>query len=635
MKFLFILLLSALVGPDAHIIETIPEQSPDGKVLTMREATIGRGVYPHPDEAAGERLRELLPTRQKESRFGVIDGRGVYYLQSAEDTLWVARDSADIHYGTSVSRNEFGIDGGLFPSPGGSRLAYYRKDESRVSSFPLPDIKKCALRPIKYPMNGTASERLSLMVFDTLTLKSITLRITVFSEERYITAVSWLGEDRLTAQILDRSQHNMNLNLYDAADGHCIGTILSEHNDKWVEPYMDQIALSESVFIFGSDNIDGYKNLYLVDTMGGIQRLTKVDADCSFIAWKAPYLYYYSSEVSPAERHAYRVKVTLGKTASKSRVSKSEALTPERGWHSVSFGGDGSLIDRWSSFSNPGICVRRSQKGNAIELIYKADNPLAGYAVPEMEFGTVPSADGLYENHYRLLKPLGFDPSKKYPLVVYVYGGPHSQLVTDSWLGNIRMWEVLMAQKGYVVYVQDNRGTQSHGAAYEKAINRSCGQAEMQDQMVGIRTLLKEPWIDKERVGVHGWSYGGFMTLSLATTYPEVFKVAVAGGPVIDWKWYEVMYGERYMDTPQTNPEGFALTSLIGKAGSLKARTLICQGAVDDTVVWENSFSFLQNCIDSGVQVDYFPFPTARHNMVGLERVYLYDKITAFFDKNL
>lgn len=640
MKALLILLAlaqgAAFTSQDSgshRVIEVRPESNPDGKLLTMREATIERHVYPRPDA----KTRALVPQEAKRtpSRFGVKENVGVYMLNGS-DTLWIARDSADIHYGVSVSRNEFGINGGLFPSPDDSKLAFYRKNESAVSTFPLLDIRKGngKLRAIKYPMNGESSEIIDLLVYDSSDNSLITLEVNDFTAERYICAVSWLSEERITAQILSRDQHDMNLALFDAESGKRISTILSEHNDIWVEPYDSQITLNDKLFLYSSDNRDGYKNIYLVDTKGGIKRVTATDADCEFIAWKAPYLYYYSAEESPAECHAYRVKLNLASSAAKSRVGKPAKLTSGRGTHTVRVMDD-CIIDYYSSFSVPGTCTKRSLNGKPLETIYTLDDPLTDYAMPEIEFGSIPSADGLYENHYRLLKPVGFDSSKKYPLIVYVYGGPHSQMVTDSWLGNIRMWEALIAQRGYIVYVQDNRGTSNHGAGYEKAINRQCGQAEMQDQMAGIERLLKEPWVDAERVGVHGWSYGGFMTISLALNYPDTFKAAVAGGPVIDWKWYEVMYGERYMDTVETNPEGFAKSSLIGKADALKGKLLICQGAVDNTVVWEHSLSFLQDCIEAGKQVDYFPFPIAEHNMYGMERVYLYQKISDWFDMNL
>ena len=609
------------------VIEVRPESNPDGKILSMEQATIDRSVFPKRPDLPWPEPAKLI--------YHTIEGTGVYTLEGA-DTLWIARDGGDIHYGTSVSRNEFGIDGGLFPSPDGGRLAFYRKDESMVTTFPLLDIttRTGSLSALKYPMNGMDSERVDLCVFDRATGKTITLKVNDFEADRYITAVSWQGPDRILTQVLDRSQHHMHLNLYDAATGELLKTVLNEDNDAWVEPYRSQVALTDNLFLYFTDNRDGYKGIYLADLDGKIKRLTPAPADAQFIAYRDGWLYYYSFEVSPAERHAFRVRLTPGKTAAKSKVGKPQKLTATRGWHTIVLTGSG-WTDFFSNFSNPGTLQAYNSKGKPVGSAEQTPDPLTEFAVPEIEFGTVPSADGLYENHYRLYKPLGFDPSKKYPLIVYVYGGPHSQMVSDTWLGGVRMWEMLMAQKGYVVYVQDNRGTQNHGAAYEKAINRLCGQAEMADQMVGIDRLLREPWVDRERVGVHGWSYGGFMTISLALTYPEVFKVAVAGGPVIDWKWYEIMYGERYMDTEATNPDGFALTRLEDKTDRLQAKLLICQGAIDNTVVWQHSLSFVQACISAGKQVDYFPFPLAEHNMRGLERVYLYQKITDYFDTNL
>ena len=233
-----------------------------------------------------------------------------------------------------------------------------------------------------------------------------------------------------------------------------------------------------------------------------------------------------------------------------------------------------------------------------------------------------------------MVKPADFDPNKKYPVVVYVYGGPHAQMVQDSW-SSLRLWDMYMAQRGYVVFTLDNRGSANRGKEFEACIHRQCGQLEMHDQISGVDFLKSHSWVDADRIGVHGWSYGGFMTISLITNYPDVFKVAVAGGPVIDWKWYEVMYGERYMDTPQENPEGYAKTSLINKAKDLKGKLLICQGAIDPTVVWQHSLSFIRECIKNNVQVDYFPYPRAEHNVRGYDRIHLKQKVSNYFDDYL
>ena len=309
-----------------------------------------------------------------------------------------------------------------------------------------------------------------------------------------------------------------------------------------------------------------------------------------------------------------------------------QRLTQERGWHTASrFGEDGSYYDLFSSLNCPYRLWKCKAGAEERELLFAAEDPTVGYGFCEMDFGSIKSADGKYDNHYRLIKPKDFDPSKKYPVIVYVYGGPHSQMVNNSWLASLRYWEMLMAQRGYLVYVQDNRGTLYHGAEYEKAIWGQCGKAEMEDQMEGVKMLCSLPYVDASRIGVHGWSYGGFMTISLMTTYPDVFKVGVAGGPVIDWKWYEVMYGERYMDSPQANPQGYESTSLVGKAGNLKGKLLICQGAVDDTVVQQHCLNFLQACIDAMVPVDYFTYPVAQHNVFGMNRVHLMDKVSDYF----
>ena len=613
--------LGILLSIALEVIAVRPQQNPEGKLLTMEEANTKQyTVRP-------ERVRIPAP-EQSASPYREVDG-SVYC-----DSLLVAQAYGDISFGTYVSRNEFGINGGLFPSPQMSKCAYYQKDNSAVGTFPILDINTASAYNLKYPYAGTPSEKLKLFIYDKSSGQSIELQCNDFDEERYLTQVSWKGEHQILVQVLDRSQHNMHLNLYNADNGEFVRTILSEHNDAWVEPYEPLHFVNDNLFIYSTDNRDGYKNLYLVDLQGNIKRLLKVDADLDFVGYQDNSLYYYSAELSPADRQLFKVKLSNTKSVKATKVSKPQRLTKENGWHNVVLYED-SFIDVYTAFNNPGWTRKYDLNGKLIESLMECTDPLADYASPEVEFGTVPSADGLYKNHYRLFKPLNFDPSKKYPLIVYVYGGPHSQMVNDSWLGNIRMWEMYMAQRGYIVYVQDNRGTQRHGAAYEKAINRECGQAEMADQMVGIRKLLSEPWVDASRVGVHGWSYGGFMTISLATTYPEVFKVAVAGGPVIDWKWYEIMYGERYMDTPQTNPEGFALTSLLDKADRLQCKLLICQGAIDNVVVWQHSLSFLQKCIDAGKQVDYFPFPKAYHNMMGEERNYLYQKISDYFQDNL
>ena len=602
----------------------LPESNPDGKLLTMQDCFSGRIARPASKAFHWEGLHDLaegFPARD-EIRIPVLPDN----------------EGDAIVYGETYSRNEFGISTGVFPSPSGDRLAVVRKDQSSVSQFPLLDIstRTGSLVNLRYPMNGMASERLSLCICDTLGHILTEIVPSEFTDERYLTGITWGPDGRnIFIQVLDRSQHHLVLNMYRAADGSYVRTLLSEDNEAWVEPQDPLYFIKDTYsFLYRTDNRDGFRQLYLCDTLGTVRPLPTATADIAYLANDGEYVYYTSAEVSPVENHLFKMRIRGAANVKKARFYKPVRLTFEPGWHSMNLSPDFTrFIDSWSSYDVPRRMALRSCKdGKLLEELFESPDPLKDYARVEMEFGTVPSADGKFENYYRLYKPLGFDPSKKYPLLVYVYGGPHSQMVQNRWLGGVRMWEMLMAQKGYVVYVQDNRGTSNRGAAFEKAINRVCGQAEMADQMVGIRSLLEQPWVDSSRVGVHGWSYGGFMTVSLMVSYPEVFKAGVAGGPVVDWKWYEVMYGERYMDTAATNPEGFAKTSLIDKAPQLKGKLLICQGTMDNTVVWEHSLSFVQACIEAGVQLDYFPYPRSEHNVFGSWRVHLYQKITDYFD---
>ena len=557
--------------------------------------------------------------------------------------VWVEADGTErrvtnfedknIVCGATVSRNEFGISGGLFPSPDNQRLAFYKKDESRVTTFPLLDIstRTGSLVEIKYPMNGMPSERIEVGVYNVESGETIYLNVTDFDCERYITNLTWSPDSqRIYAQVLDRAQKNVHLNAYDAANGAFIKTLLTEHDDRFVEPQYPLYFLKDdnSKFIYTTNNRDGYRNLYLYSLGDGtLQRLTETDADVEYVGQCDRAIYYYSAEQSPVDRHLMRKDLRSGRV---------QQLTRGEGWHNCSLSEDGRYFaDNYSSLDVPRVVAVGSTDGKCYREVFRAENPAEGFNFSTIELGTVRSADGKYDNYYRLIKPLDFDPAKKYPVILYVYGGPHSQMVRNSFQAQLRRWEMYMAQRGWVVFVMDNRGTTNRGAEFERAIHGRCGACEMEDQMAGMRWLMSHDWVDAERIGVHGWSYGGFMTISLMVNYPEVFKVGVAGGPVIDWKWYEVMYGERYMETEQTNPEGFAATSLIPRAKDLRGKLLICQGAVDDVVVWQHSLNFVQECIKANVQVDYFPYPRAQHNVRGKHRVHLMQKVTDYFEDYL
>ena len=648
------------------IIGTHPANPSTGKILTMEETIMSRELSPANLQCRwidnenifmrkdGEEIAFNIATRLEEKYKAepvqekvVMEGRSLYYNAGNDIRLTIAEsESPEITYGQHVSRNEFGIEGGIFWAPDSSKVAFYRKDESLVTSFPLLDIttRTGSLKEIKYPMAGMDSERIQIGVYNLNLCKCIYLKVDDFGDDRYLTNVSWTPDGtKILVQVLDRSQKHMRLNMYDAYTGVFIRTILTEDNDRYIEP-QDPVWFvkgHDNLFIYRTDNRDGYRNLYLCDLKGNVRRLTSVDADVQYVANDGKYVWYTSAEVSPIENHLFRMSMSIPGSAiykgvSVARFGKPKQLTTEEGWHTIQMSKDcRHYIDSWSSLNTPAMTNLCSSDGTVIRNMLSAEDPTGDYAYTEIVLGTIRSADGKYDNYYRLIKPKDFDPTKKYPTIVYVYGGPHSQMVRNTYLASLRRWEMYMAQRGYVVYVQDNRGTSNRGAEFEKAIHRQCGQAEMADQMEGVKMLLNLPYVDADRIGVHGWSYGGFMTISLMTNYPEIFKVGVAGGPVIDWKWYEVMYGERYMDHPDVNPEGYAKTSLINKAKDLKGKLLICQGAIDPVVLWQHSLSFVRECVVNNVQVDYFPYPRHEHNVMGKDRVHLHDKISMYFEDYL
>ena len=660
--------LGLLLSAQSGIIKTRTANDPSGRILTMEETILSRelspanlycswkdaetilmlkdGKWQEYDITTGQHADFKAPARRMRT---VAEGQSLLleYPDGLRKTIAESTDPA-ITYGQTVSRNEFGIDGGVFWSEDSTKIAYYQKDESKVTSYPLVDIttRTGSAKEIKYPMAGMDSEVIRLWVYDLASGNSSEITIPEIEagiSPAYITNVCWSPDGKiLYAQMIDRSQKNVMLGKasLEAGSDLTMSPILYEKNDKYVEP-VDPLYFMKGhndIFIYRTANRDGYRNLYLCDNTGrNIRRLTEIDADVAYIGNDGEYVYYTSAEVSPVENHLFRIKVKgLRKGVAKASFGKPQRLTHEEGWHSISLSPDcRHFVDSYSCLTVPRVINLRKNDGKLVHNLLTAADPTLEYAYTEISLGTVKSADGLYNNYYRLIKPKDFDASKKYPVIVYVYGGPHSQMVQDTYMAQLRRWEMYMAQRGYLVYVQDNRGTENRGLAFEQAIHGQCGQAEMADQMEGVKMLMELPYVDKERIGVHGWSYGGFMTISLITNYPDVFKVGVAGGPVIDWKWYEVMYGERYMDHPEVNPEGYAKTSLINKAKDLKGKLLICQGVIDNVVLWQHSLSFIRECIINNVQVDYFPYPRAEHNVMGKDRVHLHDKISMYFDDYL
>ena len=540
----------------------------------------------------------------------------------------------DIVYGQSVHRNEFGIHKGTFWSPDGQRLAFYRMDQSMVTDYPQVDIfpRAASYEPDKYPMAGMTSHQVTVGVYDLKSDKTVYLQAGD-PTDRYFTNITWAPDGNTIYMFeLNRDQNDCRLVSYNATTGEKVTELYRETSDKYVEPQNPILFLpwDSSQFIMQSQR-DGYNHLYIYNKEGKLlKQLTSgkfVIQDVLGFNEKQKRIVVTSNEANPIQYNTYAIDVKSGKRT---------LLDNGRGSHHAVLSESGQwFYDKYSEPSVPrNIELVQTRTGKALRLLTSED-PWKDYIQPVFECGSIKAADGVTDLYYRMVKPADFDPSRKYPTVIYVYGGPHAHNVEASWHWHSRTWETYMAQKGYILFILDNRGSENRGRDFEQATFRQLGQIEMQDQMKGVDYLRTLPYVDMNRLGVHGWSFGGFMTISLMLNYPDVFKVGVAGGPVIDWKWYEVMYGERYMDTPESNPEGYAISSLISKAKNLKGKLQIITGYNDNTVVPQHCLSFLDACIKAGTQPDFFAYPGEEHNMRGHASVHLHERITQYFEDYL
>ena len=554
------------------------------------------------------------------------------YIADGDKHIRLTENPEHVIAGQSVHRNEFAINGGIFWSPDGSKLAYYVMDESMVTDYPLVDIttRIAEAKPIKYPMAGMTSHIVKLHVYDIATGNDVVMQ-TGEPEEHYLTAITWNNDnEKVYIGILNRGQDTLNFNEYNALNGEFNKTIFHDEDAQFVEPQGPAHFLpgSTTEFVWLAQR-DGYYHLWLHNTKTlkakQIEKGKYVVTDFNGFDEKGN-VYYTSTEVSPLQRHFYKVNIKNGKKV---------RITQKHGTHSVIPSKSGKFfIDNYTSTDVPRAADIMDAKGRFFAPLYMAENPIKDYNIGVTELDTIKSEDG-QDLYTRIIKPYNFDENKKYPVIVYVYGGPHAQLITDTWLAGAGIYLNYLAQEGFIVFTVDNRGSADRGEAFEQVIHRQCGQMEMHDQMTGIEYLLTKPYVDPERIGSDGWSYGGFMSTSLKINYPETFKVSVAGGPVINWKYYEIMYGERYMDTPQENPEGYELTALDTKTDKLQGKLLMIHCTTDPVVMWQNSLSFVESAIHNQKQMDYFVYPGHDHNVYGMDRAHLITKITEYFKANL
>ena len=560
------------------------------------------------------------------------ENNNLFFLNKNKEKITVTNNfDKNIVSGQTISRNEFGISGGIFWSPKSTYLAFYQKDETNVADYPLLDITETPgkLENIKYPMIGQKSEKPRVGIYNIATSKTVFIS-PKGNPEDYVTNLSWTPDEKyVVIAELNRGQNDMNLNVYDANSGAFVRTILNEKSDKWIEPEHPAFFVNNTSnnFIWISEK-DGFNNLYYYSIEGKlIKQLT---------ANKFPIREIISSNTAGSEIY-FKATGENGTNMLAYKVDlkgKQTVITKDLGVHNVLVNSNGNyFFDEYSNHTTPSKSLLYDAKLKSITLL-ESNNKYDGYVMGTAEIKTIKSADGTTDLFTRLIKPSNFDASKKYPVLVYVYGGPHAQMITNSYLDGANLWMYWMAEQGYLVFTVDNRGSDNRGFAFENVIHGRLGVNEMEDQIKGVDYLKSLPYVDGNRLAVHGWSFGGFMTTSLMLRKPGTFKVGVAGGPVTDWKYYEVMYGERYMDTPAENQAGFDESSTLNYVNNLQGKLLLIHGTSDDTVVMQQSLSLVKSFVEAQKQVDFFPYPMHKHNVQGKDRVHLMKKVLDYVIEN-
>jgi dipeptidyl-peptidase-4 len=604
--------------------------------------TNGKDIYAYSFKNGLSRLNaypgeaENVDIHDKSFNVAYTQGKSLKVMAGSQEHTVATSESDGIVYGKSVHREEFGIYKGTFWSPSGRSLAFYRMDESMVTNYPIYqlDSMPAEVRMVRYPYAGATSHHVTVGVYNTETRQTVYLQ-TGEPKEQYLTNVSWTPDDKyILIAVVNREQNHMWLRQYDAATGAFVKTLFEETNEKYVEPEHTAMFVpgQPDQFVWHSER-DGFDHLYLYDLSGKLLRQLSTGAApvTAFYGFSAngQRCFYQMADASGLNRYVYTTDLKKGQTT---------RLAEETGMHGALVSSTGEwVIDIFANATTPRvISVLPLKKPADRKVIFTAKNPLEGLQTGQTRVVQIPSPGGV-ELNARMILPPNFDPARRYPVLVYVYGGPHAQMVANTWLAAGELWMHSMAQEGVIVFSLDGRGSANRGFAFESAIHRRIGDVEIEDQLAGVRYLKSQPFVDTTRLGVYGWSYGGFMATSLMTR-PEakgIFKAGVAGGPVIDWRMYEVMYGERYMDRPQENADGYAKNSLFNYIDNLQGRLLMIHGSSDDVVLWQHSLRYIRECVRKGKPIDYFVYPEHLHNVLGKDRVHLFEKIGQFFREQL
>ncbi|HEX6751019.1 MAG TPA: S9 family peptidase [Longimicrobium sp.] len=575
------------------------------------------------------------------------DGSKVGFVR--DNDLWVTdlatgRETRLTHDGSEtiingtfdwVYEEELDLRDGWRWSPDGQRIAFWRIDDGPVKAFYwMRDTGDPYAQPIslRYPKAGAPNPTAKLGVV-AVTGGPVTWLETGTDPSVYLARMEWAeSPTEILVQRLNRHQNRLDVMLADARTG-TTRTLFTEADSAWVDVDDDLSFIRRGQQFLWSSERDGYNHLYLYNRDGTVARqLTRGAWDVTQVFGvdeKNGWVYFSATEQGPQQRHLYRVRLDGTGFA---------RLTREPGTHSVQLSPETPYyLDTWSRAGSPPTITLHRTDGSVVRSL--VDNAavrqrLAGLAVAQPESFTFRTSDGVELNGW-MIKPANFDASKKYPVLMYVYGGPGSQTVTDSWGGSRYLWHQMLAQRGYIVVSVDNRGTGGRGRDFKKQTYLNLGTREAADQIEAARWLATQPYVDASRLGIWGWSYGGYMTAFTLEQPNAPFKAGISVAPVADWGLYDSIYTERFMRTPQENPQGYARSSAIRNAAGLRAKLLLVHGSGDDNVHFQNSVQLVDALQAAGKQFNFMMYPDRNHAIAGGRSVHLYTMMTNWITQNL
>ena len=534
-----------------------------------------------------------------------------------------------------VYEEEFGFTKAYAWSPNSESIAYYIFDESKVPEFSM-DVFEEGLYPkqerFKYPKAGERNSKVRINIFNIKSGKNIEAKINK-KKEFYFPRMKWTNKsNRLFVQRMNRHQNHLEMLSVNPSNGDA-SLVFEEKENTYIDVHDNLIFYNDDSFFLWTSEKDGNNHIYLYRIDGKkIRQITKGDWEVTqFYGYDQinKTLYYQSTEKSSLQRDIYSINV-FGK--------KKKLLSKERGSNNAKFSKNYKyFINTYSSANSPNIIDlydSRGKKQRNIKNSNKLTQTLTEYNLTKKEFFEFTTEEGVNLNGW-MMKPIDFDSNKKYPVLMYVYGGPGSQTVTDSWGGQY-MWYQMLCQQGYIVVSIDNRGTGGRGSEFKKCTYKELGKLETIDQIEGAKYLSSLSYVDKQRIGIWGWSYGGYMSSLCILKGSQYFNTAIAVAPVTNWRFYDTIYTERYMQTPQENPDGYDLNSPIHYADSLSGNYLLIHGSADDNVHVQNTYEMVNALVKANKQFELFIYPDKNHSIYGGNtRLHLFTQITDFITKNL